>query len=159
MALADKTHSNGGYFLVHRSVFSHPQIITAKERYAWIWLIGHAAFERTVVSTEHGPVRLKRGQLSYSVRYLADAWGGWSKSAVQRFLKKLEKWDSIEYSSGTARSVITIRNYGKFQPGGTAAGRRAGQQAQNGRDSSGTNKNERKEYKERKDRTDFYPLP
>ena len=93
-------------------------------RNAWEWLIEHAAF------AEHGD--LQRGQLRYSISYLANAWG-WDRDQVRRFLKNCRAASAICYEPATAAdirgSLITICNYEKYQsdesagatPGATSA--------------------------------------
>lgn len=93
-------------------------------RTAWCWLIEHAAWETTIVRVERTPVQLKRGQLSFSEAFLAEAWG-WAKSRVHRFLKDLATFGMIsredsptrksERSSNRPQSIITICNYNKYQ--------------------------------------------
>lgn len=129
-------------YTMERGWRDHPAF--AKESYtereAWEWLIENACWKETTINVAGNPVKLERGQLSYSVRYMAEAWG-WTRSKTARFTEKLKKWDMIGTESGTGQQVITICNYNKYQLkpeySGTAAGRKTGQQ----RDSSGTNKN------------------
>lgn len=117
------------------------------EREAWEWIISAAAFEPHTINLNGTPVNLERGQLSHSIRFMADIWG-WNSSRVERFLKKLKKWDMIVAESGTGQNVITVCKYRAYQDkkrqSGTAAGQQSGQQ----RDSSGTNNKESKESKE-----------
>lgn len=98
-------------------------------RDAWAWLIAEAAWKPKTVTVGRRKVQVGRGELSHSVRFLADKWG-WSKSAVSRFLNKLQKEKMVEIRAvqsgtvggtvggtdgGTVQSVITICNYDKFQ--------------------------------------------
>jgi hypothetical protein len=111
---------------------------------AWGWIIENALWKDLVVSVNGSPVPLKRGQLSYSTRYLAEKWK-WGKSSVARFLKHLKKWDMADTESGTGQMIITVCNYDKYQlipkykrdTSGTATDTQAGQE----RDKGGTNKN------------------
>lgn len=106
------------------------------QREAFIWMVAEAAWKPRAKRVGSTVVDLERGQLAHSVRFLASAWG-WSKSSVARFLKALQKRDTIRYTSGTGATVITICNYDRFQPQSDGAGTAAGQQ----RDASGTNDN------------------
>ncbi len=98
-------------------------------RDAWAWLIAQAAWKATRVRTKGVIILLERGQLCYSVRFLAQKWG-WSKSRVDRFLALLRDEGMIEksgtaagqsaghdagQSAGHGEHVITICNYGKYQ--------------------------------------------
>lgn len=97
-------------------------------RDAWHWLICNAAWKATAVRVAGKRVKLGRGELCFSVRFIAGKWG-WSKSRVARFLHELADEGMIEtrLSSGTvagqsagqragqSQSVITICNYDRFQ--------------------------------------------
>jgi hypothetical protein len=90
--------------------------------------------ERRILNTT---AHTDRGQLFVSVRFMAEAWD-WSKSTVDRFLKRLEKRDIIKIESGTGGNIITVCDYDEIQNtpnyNGTASGHDAGQQ----RDTGGT---------------------
>lgn len=112
---------------------------------AWLWLIENAAWKPTRTRIKGAAVELNRGQLSFSVRFMADQWG-WSKSRVDRFIAVLREEGMIEtcskigtdgnHNAGQGQSVITICNYAKYQNGeddrrdnsGTTRGTTAGQQ-------------------------------
>jgi hypothetical protein len=118
---------------------------------AWGWIVENALWKDGVVSVNGSPRPLMRGQLSYSIRFLADKFK-WGKSSVARFLKHLQKWDMVQYETGTGQVVITVCNYNRYQlsPGygrdtvGTEKDTQAGQE----RDTSGTKKNEGNEGNE-----------
>ena len=146
---------NGRYWM-ERGWMDHPAF--RGERYtraqAWVWLIENATWKQHRVLVDGKIITLKRGQLSYSTRYLAGAWD-WSKSRVDRFLRNLVAETMVNTrcsksgtASGTAQNVITICNYDRYQhrnsTSGTGAGTMLGQQ----RDSSGTNKNKGNKGKE-----------
>lgn len=84
------------------------------EREAWMWLIENAVYIETTVNIAGHPVILQRGQLSYSVRYLAEAWR-WRAAKAQRFMDKLKKWKMVDTRTDTAQQIITICNYLKYQ--------------------------------------------
>lgn len=87
-------------------------------RDAWAWLIAHAAWKPTKARIKGSSVELQRGDLSFSVRFLADKWG-WSKSRVDRFLSALRSEGMIEtrskigtlagQSAGHGQAVSTLR--------------------------------------------------
>lgn len=130
--------SERGVFAVDRGIFDH-YLFKSKEpfsrREAWLWLLSEAEWkpQRRMVSGQI--VELSRGQLSHSVRFMAEAWG-WSKSAVDRFLGRLKTETMIGTESGTGILVITICKYNDYQKvslpsrdnDGTKAGTAAGQQ-------------------------------
>lgn len=84
------------------------------EREAWLYLIEHAAFEARSFRIGKHVVRAERGQLVTSVRFLASAWQ-WSKSRVDRFLKRLEIGTMIGTVAGHDFTVISVCNYEQYQ--------------------------------------------
>ncbi len=113
--------------------------------YAWFWLVANAAWRPTRVRIKGETVTLERGELSFSVRFLAENWK-WSKSKVDRFIADLREEGMIstrskngtanENKPGQGQSIITICNYNKYQDpeqsewdnSGTTTGTTAGQQ-------------------------------
>ena len=110
------------------------------EREAFIWLVMEASWMPRTKRVGTVVVDLQRGQLAASNRFMATAWS-WSKSRVDRFLKRLKKRGTIGTASGTGVLVITISKYEEYQNtpnhSGTPYNQKSGQQ----RDSSGTNEN------------------
>jgi hypothetical protein len=100
------------------------------EREAWIWLIENAQWKPRVVNIQGRPVKLERGQLSYSHAFMGQAWG-WGRRKVQTFLGKLQKWGMVGAASGQGQTIITICKYNEYQltPGhnGAAIGAGVGQ--------------------------------
>jgi hypothetical protein len=124
-------------YAISRDFWDDPEFSDAaySDREAWLWLIGAAAWKdlRTRGSTG-APVILRRGEFSFSIRFLGEKWG-WSKSAVDRFFAKLEKRDTIRDTSRDGNKVYSIRNYNKFQVVGAPKRDRS---RDDGRDASGT---------------------
>lgn len=134
-----------GFVAIHRDMLSHPLLQDPVRLRAWLWLIANAAWKPTRIKIKGEIVTLERGQLSYSVRFLAENWG-MSKSAVGRFMTALRAEGMIETCSksgtpnettaGQGQAVITVCNYAKYQDvgeserdnSGTAGGTTAGQQ-------------------------------
>ena len=124
-----------GYIALARGVLDHP-VVGAKRPYskyeAWTWLLLEAAWKERRVHVSNGRTdscaTIQRGQLSYSLRYLARAWG-WSVKPVRSFLNRLEKDTQIETQRGTAQTLITICNYETYQTTGIAGGTQAGIQS------------------------------
>lgn len=140
----------GGWIRADRDLFDDPWFCNgpATRLHAWADLIKMASHKAATVRTGIGPIELDRGQLTVSIRFLAERWQ-WSRTTVERFLLALENRDSIvrevrknRDSSGTERGtgqlVLTVCNYDKYQspekPSGTAHEQNAGQK----RDSTGT---------------------
>ncbi|AGH30751.1 MULTISPECIES: hypothetical protein [unclassified Sulfitobacter] len=84
------------------------------EREAFMWIIMEASYKPRQKRVGNVTVDLKRGQLATSVRFMCEAWD-WSKSRVDRFLKRLEKRDMIGTDSGTGVNIITVCKYDDYQ--------------------------------------------
>jgi hypothetical protein len=139
-----------GYVLIARGFLNHP-LFKPQGPYsraeAWLWLIEAAAFkDRSVpvlARNQRKRVRIARGELSYSVRYLANSWQ-WSPNRVVRFLSELQTDRSIETRTDTGQTVISLCNYETYQ----APGQKVDTQTNTHSDTrSATNKKEGKETK------------
>lgn len=125
-----------GFVVIRREALDHHVIGGNPAHFrAWCWLIASACWKPTKFNVAGTSVTLERGQICASIRHLADAWG-MSKSAVDRFLTRLETETMIVRNSGHGRLILTICNYSKYQDkpsddrdsSGTATGTAAGQQ-------------------------------
>lgn len=125
------------------------------EREAWLWMIENTVWGDmgVAVSINGSPVQLMRGQLSYSIRYLAKAWL-WTPSKTLRFTDKLKRWDMIRISSETGQIIITICNYDKYQASRNRTEAQTETGAEQDRNRSGTNNN----TDQRKNKKDIYTL-
>lgn len=110
--------SEQGVFAVHRGVFSHVAFAAEPftEREAWLWLISAAAWKAMKVRVGRQVFSLDRGQAAFSIRFLAEKWK-WTKSRVQRFLKRLKNEAMITLLPGRDATQITICNYNKYSFG------------------------------------------
>jgi hypothetical protein len=148
-----------GFIKVDRDLIDHPAL-KSKQRdsyTAFLWLVREAAISTKAIGYGRHAVRLDRGQVSHSVRHLAQAWN-WPRMKVHRFLQKLSAEGLIQIEkviplcdesgtvAGTAESIITICNYDEFSGSMEEAGQPLIQEC----DTTGTsNKNLRiKEQKE-----------
>lgn len=112
---------SNGYYLMHRGWMDNPMFADEPltEREAFEWLVSEAAFtDGRIVSINRQPIMLKRGQLSHSVRFMAEAWG-WKQGKVQRYIEHLKKWNAIDTQTDTGQLVITICNYAQYQDNDT----------------------------------------
>lgn len=155
-----------GFYLMSRGwmdndIFGNDEY---SQRDAWLWIIEAAAWKPSRARIKGSIVDLERGQLTFSVRFMAEKWR-WSKSRVDRFLKRLADQGMIEtctkigttagHPAGQGQSIITVCNYEKYQSplenardnNSSQSGTTAGQQ----RDNSGTKKKEGKEGKEERE--------
>lgn len=103
-----------GFIKLHRSAFAHPLLQDGERFRAFFWLVSEACWKPTKFDRRGKTITLERGQICISIRELAKDWK-WSKSAVERFLTRLETETMIETTNGTVRGVITICNYDKYQ--------------------------------------------
>jgi hypothetical protein len=115
--------SERGTFALDRGWFDHPAFKTEPytEREAWAWLIAEAAYlphsRRIGVTT----VALARGQMAASLRYMAEKWkwiserGIPAEARVRRFLGRLKTNDMIDAAADAGVTILTIRNYDRYQ--------------------------------------------
>jgi hypothetical protein len=135
-----------GFIALARGIIDHP-LVGFKKPYcyanAWQWLLFEAEWKpRTIaVSSRNGALTsltLERGQLSFSLSFMAEAWG-WTVKRVRTFLKLLTDNGMIEghakgtqttTQKGTQQSVITICNYESYQNREVRKGTQKGTQAE-----------------------------
>lgn len=112
--MTDKTEK--GWYLMHRGWQKNGMFKDEPftEREAFEWMISEATYETKTIAFKGNPVKLTRGQLSHSIRHMADEWG-WSKSKIESYLNKLKKWDAIRTDNRTGQNIITICNYDEYQ--------------------------------------------
>jgi hypothetical protein len=152
MTTESESKSKVGFIAWERGVLNHP-IVGAEKPYskneAWQWLCFAAAYKpmRVGVRNRHGAhtvVNLERGQLTHSLRFMAEAWG-WSVKGVRSFLNLLERQSMIGtkrgIAKGTAQNVITLCNYERYQNPEVRRGTQKGtQRARNGHKEEQVNK-------------------
>lgn len=106
----------GGFYQMYRGWMENP--VFAGESFsraqAWCWLIEYAVWKERKIDVRGRTVTLERGQLCYSTRYLATAWG-WSEAKVRRFTTRLKTDAMIDAESDAGQTLITICNYDKYQ--------------------------------------------
>ena len=173
-----------GYYTMHRGWQDHPLFEGDEysQRDAWEWLIANACYSEREANISGRMIVLSRGELSYSVRFLAQKWR-WKRSRVSRFLDRFKQEKMIKmrersvnemcskigtenesnYGTGksTAQQIITICNYSKYQKtkddydsdDGTGKESDSGTKVGQQRDRSGTKKN--KDNKENTIMIDF----
>ena len=114
-----------GYIKLHRGWRNNPIFGREYSRGdAWIWLLENAAWKPARIKIKGKVLTLERGELSFSQRFLAEAWS-WSKSRVDRFLAELREEGMIQtrskngatagHKAGQGQSILTICNYTKYQ--------------------------------------------
>jgi hypothetical protein len=108
--------SERGTFVIDRSLFDHPifQGTPYCKHFAWVWLVAMAAYvahRRWISGVE---INLARAQVAASSRFMAKKWG-WSEARVRRFLARLKSDAMIDVTIDAGVTVITIRNYDRYQ--------------------------------------------
>lgn len=110
--------SNAGVYAIARTLWDDPDFADEPytEKQAFAWMIGAATWcEKKCRSIDgRGPITLQRAEFCHSLRFLSGKWG-WSKSRVERFLKRLENRDTIRDVSRDDYRVYYITNYNRFQ--------------------------------------------
>jgi hypothetical protein len=113
---------------------------------AFVDLIGLANHADGFIRVRGNRVEVKRGQCGWSEVKLAERWK-WSRGRIRRFLSELQNDDRIVQQKNRITSVISLKNYDKYQGDDTADSTTDGQQTDN---RQYTNKKEKKEKKEKK---------
>lgn len=141
-----------GFVALHREAFSHPILKDAERFRAWFWLVAHAAYQPTKHDARGTTITVDRGQICAGRDYLAKQWG-WSASAVERFLTRLETEHMIERTTGQIKTVITICNYDKYQSAIDETGQLSGHKTGQKPDRNRTTKEQSKQLVEGKDKS------
>jgi hypothetical protein len=111
--------SDRGHIIIRRDIFDEPMVRRDPLCfYAWTWLLAEAAWKDRDQEVSNGRaktvIHLKRGQLTHSYQYMANAWGVTVKR-VRTILNRLETGSWIGTQTGTLQTVITICNYDNLQ--------------------------------------------
>ena len=131
-----------GFVAMERGALDHPLLKDAERFRAWFWIVSKACWKPTPYDVNGKIISLDRGQLCASRSQLAEAWG-WSPSAVERFLTRLETEQMIGRATGQGRTIITVCNYGKYQDVEEKTGQATGQDTGQRSDSDRTTKEQR----------------
>jgi hypothetical protein len=109
-----------GYIKVFRSLQDNPLWLAEPftKAQAWIDILMLTSHRKTTKIVRGIPITVKRGQLAWSTRSLADRWG-WSRGRVLRFFDKLEEEDQVKPQKNNVTTLYTVTNYEKYQVDGT----------------------------------------
>lgn len=108
-----------GYIRLYRSItdnFLWDNNRVFDKRSAWIDLLLMASYQPTERLIDGILVKLERGELYASTRFLASRWK-WSKDKVSRFLVLLETQGMVRRKRATNGTIILIEKYDYFQGG------------------------------------------
>jgi DNA-binding transcriptional regulator YhcF (GntR family) len=107
-----------GWFLIHRDLCDSDE--WTAERFtraqAWIDLIYLARWQPKPNTFRHRGIQVteQRGQVAIGMRNLAERWG-WARNTVKHFLSDLQNDGRIDRQKNNVISLITIKNYEKYQ--------------------------------------------
>lgn len=107
----------GNYIYVPRSIFFDESLDDGRysRREAFLDLVQRASYEpEKVIIVKGGRVVIKRGQLAFSLRKLAEKWG-WGKDKVAKTLEDFQAERRIDILKDSLTSVLSIVNYDTFQ--------------------------------------------
>lgn len=103
-----------GFFLVYRKLFDHEigqnPIIVA----LWVKLISMASYEDKEVFWDKSTIQIKRGEIITSIDKLSK-WLRVTRSTTKRHLIALQTIRQIDIKTTNKYTVISIRNYDKYQ--------------------------------------------
>lgn len=109
-----------GFILVPRSIDESWVWQKPSELKRWLDLLIQASWKNQTVRFGGQYVHLQRGQLATTIRLLAGRWCC-SAHTVITFLDVLRKEGMIAYEPNKKFSVITIKNFNRYQGKGTAS--------------------------------------
>ena len=112
-----------GYVSVYRKIQDSYiwQIKPYSPGHAWVDLILLANHKEGRIDVRGILVTVKRGQVGWSFKRLANKCG-WSEGQVKRFHLQLENDAQISVQKNNVTSLITIKNYDKYHPYGAQNG-------------------------------------
>lgn len=102
-----------GYFIVPRALADLPwwDEKPYSKAHALVDLYKIANWKDGEIITKRGiVVKVKRGQVGWSLRLLADRWG-WAPNTVKYFLFQLKTCSQISIESNTITTLITLKDY------------------------------------------------
>jgi len=133
-----------GWIKLHRKVVENDLWLSEPftRGQAWVDLILLANHKDGFFYLRDHKIEVKRGQVGWSQLKLSKRWG-WSRNKVRKFLKDLEKGQQLEQQQSRSTTIITIKNYEKYQ--------KKGQQLEQQKDNRKTTERHKQESKERKE--------
>ena len=104
------------YFQVNRHIFESERWLQKPfdESHAWLDMVGNANYKDGTVFVRGNAVKVKRGQLAWSIRFMMDRWGYTQKKTLY-YLECLKRDTQIKIEKVYPISLITIVNYEKYQ--------------------------------------------
>lgn len=109
------------YLPLARSYFKN-ELWREKREYskaeAWLDMVQMARYTpgTTTVTVRGKRIKYGRGEFTASIRHLRGAWGWGGNDRVKRFLNYLKMEDMISTDSSQGQTVITLKNFPKYNP-------------------------------------------
>jgi uncharacterized phage protein (TIGR02220 family) len=137
-----------GYIKLHRQLQTNKMWMAEPftRGQAWVDMLLLANHSDGHIRKRGVRVEVKRGQLGWSERKMAERWK-WSRGKVRRFLKELEKDENIVPQKNNVTSLITITNYHEFQKHSTTSSTTNGPQTDHKQYQNNNGKKEKNEKK------------
>ena len=110
------TKPGKGWIKLYRQLLTHELWLAEPftRGQAWVDLLMLANHEEGFIRVRGIKIPIKRGQVGWSERRLAERWK-WSRGKVRRFIFELISDQQIEQQKNNKTSTITILNYDEFQ--------------------------------------------
>ena len=105
-----------GYLRIYRHLLSDPIFRDKQEALCYIWMALMAAWAPCTIYDQGQKYELDRGELVASLRSLSSLFG-WSRSKVDRFLRRLEEGQKVSRrvsTKGRKSQVIHLLDYESF---------------------------------------------
>ena len=102
-----------GYLRIYRRILTNPVFRDRQEALCFIWMALMAAWAPCSIYDQGQKYDLERGELVASLRSLSSLFG-WSKSRVDRFLRRLEEAAMITRAittRGRKSQIIRLTDY------------------------------------------------
>ena len=105
-----------GWIKLHRQIEENEFYFSERftKAQAWIDLLLLAGHKERIIWIRGVQLRLKPGELAYSQLTLAERWK-WNFKTVKKFLTDLEKCEMVETKFSNVTTVISIKNWDKYQ--------------------------------------------
>lgn len=108
----------GGFALAYRRRWDHPIFRNKREAAVWAWMTDIAMYEDRRIATKWGMVNLKRGQLIFSERKIAEEFGI-NRKRIRSLLQQMTMDGMLtlkrDHPTPNAGTIATIQNYDKYQ--------------------------------------------
>ena len=108
---------DGGWIKLYRQLMNHELWLSEPftRGQAWVDLLMLANHEEGFIRVRGHRIDIKRGQVGWSQKKLAERWK-WSRKKVSNFLRELEEMEhQIEHQKNNLSTIITIVNYDIYQ--------------------------------------------